>query len=64
MPNDHNLNVNYDVFNCNKGVPPEPGLSWNTLSGTWEWDSLKISSSSIPDSFPQEIKDQLKITFV
>ncbi|WP_422732355.1 colicin Z family toxin [Leclercia pneumoniae] len=60
MPKDHNLNVNYDVFNCNEGVPPEPGLSWNMMTGTWEWDSLKISANSIPDKLPQEIKDALE----
>ncbi|KKY87531.1 hypothetical protein OA46_09545 [Enterobacter cloacae] len=60
MPKDHNLNVNYDVFNCNEGVPPEPGLSWNMMTGTWEWDSLNISANSIPDKLPQEIKDALE----
>lgn len=64
MPKDHNLNVNYDVFNCNEGVPPEPGLSWNMMTGTWEWDSLKLAQIQFLINFHRKSKMHWKITSV
>lgn len=55
MPKDHNLNVNYDVFNCNEGVPPEPGLSWKMMTGTWEWVELEGFNGSLQHPQPSTI---------
>ncbi|EBP0522836.1 carboxypeptidase regulatory-like domain-containing protein [Salmonella enterica] len=59
-PGNGDYSVNYDVFSCNDGVAPEPGMSWNTGSGTWEWNDLSISSGAIPDNLSQEIRDALE----
>ena len=58
--NPHNNKVSYDGFNCNDGKPPEANTSWSHVTNAWEWNDLKLNSGSVPDSFPEEVKEALE----
>ncbi|EKH8692493.1 hypothetical protein WD174_004477 [Salmonella enterica] len=56
----HPDSVTYDAFDCNSGKPHEPNTHWDPNTSAWEWDDLSLSSGSVPDSFPEEVKEALE----
>lgn len=56
----HPDSVTYDAFDCNSGNPHEPNTHWDPKTRAWEWDDLKLNPGSVPDSFPQEVKEALE----
>ncbi|HHQ6723559.1 TPA: hypothetical protein ACSTNG_003371 [Serratia fonticola] len=56
----HPDSVTYDAFDCNGGNPHEPNTHWDPKTSAWEWDDLKLNPGSVPDSFPQEVKEALE----
>ncbi|MDU3926875.1 MAG: colicin E5-related ribonuclease [Enterobacter asburiae] len=53
---DHKWVVNYDPYNKNNGVPPEPGLVWKD-NKSWEWPEEELTVTSVPiPTLDDEIK--------